>query len=152
MALCFTPLCSRYASLFTPVCWRLAFLTWVQPDNKFNSADNGIGMNYTLTEPNLLPFYEHVRSATKLRVLVYNGDTDPGINSMVTQVGGHVEGGSRRHCVSGVPAWPRPRVRLCRLRHLNRRSGWIAASVNDVLRCDGKAPRRLAVLCGSVAL
>merc|ERR1711865_722620 len=41
--------------------------------------------NYTLTEPNVLPIYEHARSATDLRVLVYNGDTDPGINSMVTQ-------------------------------------------------------------------
>ena len=39
----------------------------------------------TLTEPNVLPIYEHARSATDLRVLVYNGDTDPGINSMVTQ-------------------------------------------------------------------
>lgn len=57
----------------------------IQSDNKFNSADNGVGMNYTLTEPNLLPFYEHVRSKSKLRVLVYNGDTDPGINSFVTQ-------------------------------------------------------------------
>lgn len=57
----------------------------IQPNNKFNSADNGIGMNYTLTEPNLLPFYKHVMLNTTLRVLVYNGDTDPGINSMVTQ-------------------------------------------------------------------
>ena len=57
----------------------------IQPNNRFNSADNGVGMNYTLTEPNLLPFYEHARANTDLRVLVYNGDTDPGINSMVTQ-------------------------------------------------------------------
>lgn len=42
-------------------------------------------MNYSRTEPNLLPFYEYVRSSTPLRVLVYNGDTDPGISSMVTQ-------------------------------------------------------------------
>merc|ERR1719424_1803888 len=40
-------------------------------------------MNYTLTEPNVLPIYENARANTKLRVLVYNGDT--GINSMVTQ-------------------------------------------------------------------
>ena len=33
----------------------------------------------------MLPIYEHARSKTDLRVLVYNGDTDPGINSMVTQ-------------------------------------------------------------------
>jgi len=57
----------------------------IQPNNRFNSADNGVGMNYTLSEPNVLPIYEHARSATDLRVLVYNGDTDPGINSMVTQ-------------------------------------------------------------------
>ena len=57
----------------------------IQPQNRFNSADNGVGMNYTLTEPNVLPIYEHARGGTNLRVLVYNGDTDPGINSMVTQ-------------------------------------------------------------------
>jgi len=57
----------------------------IQPDNKFNSADNGVGMNYTLSEPNVLPIYERARRDSKLRVLVYNGDTDPGINSMVTQ-------------------------------------------------------------------
>ena len=50
-----------------------------------NSADNGVGMNYTLSEPDLLPFYQHAMTKTDLRVLVYNGDTDPGINSMVTQ-------------------------------------------------------------------
>jgi serine carboxypeptidase-like clade I len=57
----------------------------IQSDNRFNSADNGVGMNYTLTEPNVLPIYEHARQKDGLRVLVYNGDTDPGINSMVTQ-------------------------------------------------------------------
>ena len=57
----------------------------IQADNRFNSADNGIGMNYTLSEKNLLPFYQHVMQKTDLKVLVYNGDTDPGINSMVTQ-------------------------------------------------------------------
>eukprot|EP00947_MAST-08B_sp_MAST-8B-sp1_P004438 g4438.t1 len=56
------------------------------PDGaRFNSADNGVGMNYTLSEPDLLPFYQHAMTKTDLRVLVYNGDTDPGINSMVTQ-------------------------------------------------------------------
>lgn len=33
---------------------------------------------FSLTEPNLLPFYEEVIREGKLRVLVYNGDTDPG--------------------------------------------------------------------------
>lgn len=45
----------------------------------------GVGFNYTLTEKNLLPFYLHVIQYTSLRVLVYNGDTDPGINSFITQ-------------------------------------------------------------------
>ena len=57
----------------------------IQPDNRFNSADNGVGMNYTLTEPTVLPIYDRARAEAGLRVLVYNGDTDPGINSMVTQ-------------------------------------------------------------------
>lgn len=57
----------------------------IQPENRFNSADNGVGMNYTLSEKNVLPIYENARTNTSLRVLVYNGDTDPGINSMVTQ-------------------------------------------------------------------
>ena len=57
----------------------------IQSNNRFNSADNGVGMNYTLSEPNVLPIYEHARQDPNLRVLVYNGDTDPGINSFVTQ-------------------------------------------------------------------
>lgn len=57
----------------------------IQSNNRFNSADNGVGMTYTLTEPNVLPIYERARNDKKMRVLVYNGDTDPGINSMVTQ-------------------------------------------------------------------
>ncbi len=43
-------------------------------------------MNYTLTEKNVLPIYEHARKLDNFRVLIYNGDTDPGINSMITQV------------------------------------------------------------------
>jgi len=54
-------------------------------DSYYFSGDNGVGFNYTLTEQNLLPFYYHVIRNTNLRVLVYNGDTDPGINSFVTQ-------------------------------------------------------------------
>ena len=38
-----------------------------------------------MSEPNLLPFYKEAVLTTKLRVMVYNGDTDPGINSFVTQ-------------------------------------------------------------------
>jgi len=57
----------------------------IQPSNRFNSADNGVGMNYTSSEPNVLPIYERARQLEGLRVLVYNGDTDPAINSMITQ-------------------------------------------------------------------
>lgn len=42
-------------------------------------------MDYESTERNLLPTYEHFRAETDLRVLVFNGDTDPGLNSMSTQ-------------------------------------------------------------------
>ena len=43
-----------------------------------------MGFNYTLTEPDLMPFY---RRAIKqgLRVLKYNGDADPGINVFVSE-------------------------------------------------------------------
>jgi len=54
-------------------------------NSNFFNGDNGVGFNYTLTEKNLLPFYLHVITNTNLRVLVYNGDTDPGINSFITQ-------------------------------------------------------------------
>jgi hypothetical protein len=49
------------------------------------SGDNGVGFNYSLTEKNLLPFYLEVIQNGTLQVLVYNGDTDPGINSFITQ-------------------------------------------------------------------
>jgi len=42
-------------------------------------------MVYTSTEPNLMPFYQSVAKTTKLRVIVYNGDTDPSINSFMAQ-------------------------------------------------------------------
>lgn len=49
----------------------------------FFLTDNGVGFNYSTNEPNLMPFYQEVNG--KLRVIVYNGDTDPGINSFVSQ-------------------------------------------------------------------
>jgi carboxypeptidase C (cathepsin A) len=36
---------------------------------------------YDSTEPELVPFYREAAEQTKLRILVYNGDTDPGLNS-----------------------------------------------------------------------
>lgn len=52
---------------------------------KFFLTDNGVGFNYSITEPNLMPFYDRVIHNKEMRVLIYNGDTDPGINSFVSQ-------------------------------------------------------------------
>ena len=57
----------------------------VASDAYFFSGDNGVGFTYDLTEKNLLPFMKHVTENTDLRVLIYNGDTDPSINSFLTQ-------------------------------------------------------------------
>ena len=53
----------------------------VPKDAYFFSQDNAVGFNYTSTEKNLMPFYREVNQNKSLRVLVYNGDTDPGLNS-----------------------------------------------------------------------
>lgn len=55
------------------------------PTGRFFLTDNGVGFNYTLTERNLMPFYQRVVNNMSLRVLVYNGDTDPGINTFVAE-------------------------------------------------------------------
>ena len=57
----------------------------VSPHANFFSGDNAVGMNYTLTEKNLMPFFTHMAKNTPSRVMVYNGDTDPGINSFAAQ-------------------------------------------------------------------
>lgn len=57
----------------------------VPPEAAFFLSDNGVGFNYTLTERNLMPFYTRLATETDIRVLIYNGDTDPGINSFVSQ-------------------------------------------------------------------
>eukprot|EP00959_Pyramimonas_sp_CCMP1952_P076942 1608064-Pyramimonas_sp.AAC.1 len=49
------------------------------------TGDNGVGFTYNMTEENLLPFYTRVIGETDLRVLVYNGDTDPGLNSFAAE-------------------------------------------------------------------
>ncbi|GMI59051.1 hypothetical protein ScalyP_jg3042 [Parmales sp. scaly parma] len=55
----------------------------------FFMSDNGVGFNYNLTEKSLLGFYEDLAvgkwAGEEIKVLVYNGDTDPGINSFVAQ-------------------------------------------------------------------
>jgi Serine carboxypeptidase len=50
----------------------------------FFEVDNAEGdFDYTPTEPDLQPFYKEMNG--KLKVLVYNGDTDPAITSFATQ-------------------------------------------------------------------
>ena len=56
------------------------------PDNAFFfQCDNGEGFNYHGNTKELMPFYRHVIEETDLRVLVYNGDADPGLNSFYAQ-------------------------------------------------------------------
>jgi serine carboxypeptidase-like clade 1 len=61
----------------------------VPGDSNWFCADNGVGFVYKTTEKNLMPFYRDVmegKHADKgLRVLVYNGDTDPSINSLAAE-------------------------------------------------------------------
>ena len=57
----------------------------VPESSYFFNGDNGAGMTYHLTEKNLMPFYQQVAKTTKLRVLVYNGDADPSIDSFKAQ-------------------------------------------------------------------
>lgn len=60
-------------------------------DSNFFSGDNGAGFVYNYTEKNLLPFYRALANGYKgqmeepIRVLIYNGDTDPCINAMNAQ-------------------------------------------------------------------
>ena len=57
----------------------------VPADAFFFQCDNGVGFNYKGNTKALMPFYRHVIENTTLRVLVYNGDTDPGLNSFYAQ-------------------------------------------------------------------
>jgi len=57
----------------------------VPVDSNFFDGDNGVGFNYTSTYPDVLPIYGNIIKNNLLRVLVYNGDTDPSINSFATQ-------------------------------------------------------------------
>jgi len=57
----------------------------VTEDAFFFSGDEGAGFTYNMTEPNLLPFYKEIIGNSDIRVLIYNGDVDPGVNSFATQ-------------------------------------------------------------------
>jgi carboxypeptidase C (cathepsin A) len=56
----------------------------VDPASNFFSGDNGVGFNYTLTERSVFRVF-HAAISKGLRVLVYNGDTDPGVNMEAIQ-------------------------------------------------------------------
>jgi hypothetical protein len=57
----------------------------VPTDTYYFSGDNGDGFVYHTSAKNVLPVYAQVLRNTSLRVLVYNADADPAINSFVTQ-------------------------------------------------------------------
>jgi serine carboxypeptidase-like clade I len=54
-------------------------------DAYYYSTDNADGFDYTPTEKDLRPFYTHVAKNTNMRVLIYNGDTDPAITALAAQ-------------------------------------------------------------------
>eukprot|EP01035_Chromulina_nebulosa_P022370 gene22370-28965_t len=55
------------------------------PDVSFFQSDNGVGFTYNLTESDLVSWYKETIATNTLRILVYNGDTDPCINSYQAQ-------------------------------------------------------------------
>lgn len=52
-------------------------------DANYFSGDNGVGFEYHSTEQDEAPLYKHLALETDLRVLIYNGDADPGLNSLL---------------------------------------------------------------------
>jgi serine carboxypeptidase-like clade 1 len=57
----------------------------VPEDAVFFQSDNGVGFTYIFDETDLISWYKEVIANNTLRVLVYNGDTDPCINSFQAQ-------------------------------------------------------------------
>jgi len=51
----------------------------------FNTGDNAENIAYEPSEKNLMPFMKHLATDTDLRVLIYNGDTDPTVNVFVSE-------------------------------------------------------------------
>eukprot|EP00931_Biecheleriopsis_adriatica_P057113 TRINITY_DN33876_c0_g1_i1.p1 TRINITY_DN33876_c0_g1~~TRINITY_DN33876_c0_g1_i1.p1 ORF type:complete len:515 (-),score=67.70 TRINITY_DN33876_c0_g1_i1:233-1777(-) len=51
----------------------------------FFTGDNGVGFTYNSTSPSLVPWYRDLVLKNRLRILIYNGDTDPGLNSFYAQ-------------------------------------------------------------------
>ena len=51
----------------------------------FFQSDNGVGFTYHYGENDLVSWYKQIIAENKLRIVVYNGDTDPCINSLQAQ-------------------------------------------------------------------
>ena len=51
----------------------------------FFQSDNGVGFTYIFSETDLVSWYKRIIAENKLRIVVYNGDTDPCINSLQAQ-------------------------------------------------------------------
>lgn len=52
---------------------------------KYYQVDNAIGFPYVSEENDLIQWYKDIIQENKLRILIYNGDTDPGINTFKVQ-------------------------------------------------------------------
>ena len=56
------------------------------PENaNFFQCDNGEGFSYTSDVTDLVSWYKEIVAENKLRILVYNGDTDPAINAFESE-------------------------------------------------------------------
>lgn len=53
----------------------------LDPASVFFECDDGTDFDYTSSREQLFPFYRQVAKSSDVRVLVYNGDTDPCLNS-----------------------------------------------------------------------
>lgn len=57
----------------------------IPDDAVFFQSDDGVGFTYYYTESDLISWYQEVINEGKLRILIYNGDTDPCINAFQSQ-------------------------------------------------------------------
>lgn len=57
----------------------------VPVEANFFQCDNGDDFLYNLTETDLISWYKEIIATNSLRILVYNGDTDPCINAYQAQ-------------------------------------------------------------------
>jgi len=57
----------------------------VAANAQFFTGDNGVGFTYKGTVPDVIPWYKEWAESKKLRILIYNGDSDPGLNSFLGQ-------------------------------------------------------------------